>query len=115
MLPIQKVSDWAPPDIMDFNPSITGDSSKPASYSDDIGLPHYVASNRTWAGEQRKGARYNISDATSRTDRVERDVVDPFRLAGEIPIPPDVARPMDFITPNRIDQSGNSGWNNSPA
>lgn len=103
MLSTQKVSDWAPPDIKAFEPSITDDPSKPESYSDDINLQHYVASNRTWAGEQRNGFHYNITDATSRTDHVEKAILEPFHLAGEIPIPPEVTRAMDFIssTPDR--------------
>ena len=110
MLSIQKVSDWTPPDIKDFNPSITDDSPKPVSYSDDITLSHYVASNRTWAGEQRKGAHYNITCAISRTDHVERAMLEPFHLAGEIPIPPDVTRAIDFISPTP-DRSIRKFWN----
>ena len=60
-----------------FDPLITADPPKPASYSDDINIPHYVASNRIWAGEQRKGVRYNLPDAKSRTDQVERPYKSP--------------------------------------
>ena len=72
MLPIKKALDWAPPDIKAFGPSLTDDLPKPDSYLGDINLQHYVANNRTWAGEQRKGVRYNITDAISRTDHVEK-------------------------------------------
>ena len=92
-----------------FDPLITADPPKPASYSDDITLPHYVASNRICAGEQRKGAHYNLPDATSRTDHVERAVQEPFYLADEIPLPPDVTRAMDFI-PSTPDKAIRTLW-----
>lgn len=72
-------------------------------HSGDINIPHYIASNRTWVGEQRKCSHYNITDSISSTDHVEKAILYPFRLAGEIPLPSDESRDMDFIpsTPGR--------------
>ena len=109
MLSVQEVSYCAPPDIKTFDPSITEDSSKPESYSDNINIQHYLASNRICAGEQRKGVHFNITDAIARTDHVEKAISEPFHLADEIPVPPDATRAVDFI-PSTPDRSIRKLW-----
>ena len=49
------------------------------SFNDDVRLSTFIG-----AGQQRKGIQYNITDARSMVDHVERATQETFHLAGDI-------------------------------
>lgn len=71
--------------------------SKQDDYRDDLLLPSCCPSNMTWAGDQRNGIQFNIPDAASRTDHVERAMLEPFHLSGPVPLPRELSSALSCL------------------
>ena len=59
-------------------------------------MPHFESIPRIWAIEQRRGVTFNITDAASHTDHVEKATREPFRLSEPAPLPPEVKAAADY-------------------
>ena len=94
--------DFRPIVIADFYPNMVGCPDKPSAYEDDLRMSYFIKSNTFWAGEQRRGIQFSIPSAASKSDFVYRAMAEPFRLAGEIPLPAEVRDSLSFFknTPN---------------
>ena len=87
-----------PRSIADFHAEWIPPPSQPDDYNDDIFRSSFCPSSMTWAGERRrKGAQFNIPDAVSHTDHVERAMSEPFHLSGLVPLPRGLSSAMDCI------------------
>ena len=61
----------------------------------------FSQSNRTWAGGQRKGIRFNPPDSSPNTDFVDRALGDPSHLADPVPLPDEISDSIAFLKNQR--------------
>ena len=87
-----------PPPIADFRRDWVTGPENPDSPNGDLFMPHFESSSRIWAGEQRRKLTFNITDATSHTDHVEKAMREPFHLSDPVPLPPEVKAATAYLS-----------------
>ena len=83
--------------IHPFHSSHTVKPCKKSSYNDDVRIPHYTSSSRTYADRQRKGLQEEHTDSLSLTEHVNEALSAPFFLGLPTPLPESVESALNFI------------------
>ena len=102
--PIQTRVDWAQyatftegDQLGVFGPTRFPPPKREMSYNDDVVLPLYESSMRSYAGTHRNCIRGEHPDASNVHEHVISALLAPFFLAQSTPIPPITGRALDFL------------------
>ena len=80
-----------------FEPSLLHPPKRGKSYNNDVALPLYESSMRSYAGTQRKGIRGEHPEAKNVHEHVAQALQAPFFLAQSTPLPPSTRRDVLFL------------------
>ena len=84
--------------IAPFKPAHLPNPHPRDNYNDDIALPFYTSSARTYAGNQRKGIQEEHLESLSIEEHVGGALSSPFFLSLETPIPRSITEALKFIS-----------------
>ena len=83
--------------ILSFNEGVLRFPSKQESYNNDLNLPSYPSSARTYADKQRKGVMGERNTCLSVTEHVTAALEDPFFLSPQTPLPASTTEAALFL------------------
>ena len=104
LLPTTMPSGLMPPTIDSYQGISHPTPTRPDSFNNDLVMTSFVKGAKTWAGQQRRGIQYNIPDATSKLDHVDRASREPFHLSDRIPIPDEIEESILFVNSTPTDE-----------
>ena len=79
-----------------FDPGWIPPCTRPESFNNDLEMASFMPSRYTWAGEQRKGMVFHITDSIGPADHTRKAMGLEFSIAKAAPLPSEVTTSLDF-------------------